>query len=307
MIKSLPSLNTLRAFEATARHLNYHLAAEELHVTPSAVKQLVSRLEDSISMPLLKRKGRGLVLTSAGAAGLNDLCLAMTHMKYAVGKMQAEQNSKQLIITVEPSFSSAWLVPQLAQFRGAHPEINVLIDSSQQLVDLERSNIDIAIRYGAQSDNNLVHHRLFNDQIIPACSPAYAETLSTDKKLTDLLSTSLIHWDTTQLDAAESSRQWFVWENWLAHFGVHNIATKGGVHFSDYSQALQAAIAGQGVILVSEPILKNLFLNELLTCPFKEKATPNVGYDIVTTKAGMDRLEVKAFVDWILKAIKYQQ
>lgn len=307
MNRSLPSLNALRAFEATARHLNYHIAAEELHVTPAAVKQLVSRLEAAISVPLLKRKGRGLELTSAGAAGLSDLGLAMTHMNSAVGKMREDQQSKQLIITVEPSFSSAWLVPQLAQFRSAHPDINVLIDSSQQLIDLEYSNIDIAIRYGAQIDDNLVHHRLFNDQIIPACSPAVAKALPSSRKLTDLLSTSLIHWDTTQLHAATSSRQWFVWDNWLAHFGVHNVATKEGIHFNDYSQALQAAIAGQGVILVSEPILKDLFHKELLTCPFHEQATPNIGYDIVTTRAAVARFEVQAFVDWILNTVQSEK
>ncbi|MCJ8298805.1 MAG: LysR substrate-binding domain-containing protein [Pseudomonadales bacterium] len=304
MIRSLPSLNTLRAFEAVARHLNYHAAAQELRVTPAAVKQLVSRLEQSMPMPLLKRKGRGLELTSAGQAGLNDLCLAMTHMKSAVEQMRQDQNSKQLIITVEPSFSSAWLVPKLAHFRNIHPDISVLIDSSQQLVDLERSNVDIAIRYGAQSNNKLVQHRLFNDQIIPACSPVVAESLPSSRELTDLLSTSLIHWDTSQLEAAESSRQWFVWKNWLAHFGVENIATREGLHFSDYNQALQAAIAGQGVILVSEPILINLFQTGLLTSPFREKASPNIGYDIVTTKEAVGRAEVQAFVDWILNAVK---
>lgn len=107
MIRSLPSLNTLRAFEVVARHLNYHAAAEELNVTPAAVKQLVSRLEQSIGTPLLQRQGRGLILTSAGKAGLDDLSHAMAHMKSSVDKMRGDQQSKQIIISVEPSFSSA--------------------------------------------------------------------------------------------------------------------------------------------------------------------------------------------------------
>ena len=207
MIHSLPSLHTLRAFEAVARHLNYHVAAKELRVTPAAVKQLVSRLEQSIGTPLLKRKGRGLALTPAGEAGLEDLSLAMKHMKYSVEKMREDRKSKQIIISVEPSFSSAWLVPQLAQFRTLNPDINVLIDSSPQLINLDQSNVDLAIRYGVKNHNKLVHHRLINDQIIPACSPTVAATLPSTIKLTDLLTTSLIHWDTTQLEAGESSRQ----------------------------------------------------------------------------------------------------
>ena len=307
MIRSLPSLNSLRAFEAVARHLNYHVAAKELHVTPAAVKQLVSRLELSIGTPLLKRKGRGLALTLAGQAGLDDLSRAMKHMKSSVEKMREDRQSKQIIISVEPSFSSVWLVPQLAQFRMTYPDISVLIDSSTQLVDLERSNVDIAIRYGVQNHNKLVHHRLMNDQIVPACSPAMAETLPSTKELTDLLTTSLIHWDTTQLEAAESSRQWFVWKNWLTHFGAESIATNKGLHFSDYSQALQAAIAGQGVVLVSKPLLNNLFQTGLLTCPFREEATPDIGYDVVATKEAMKRSEVQTFVDWIRKAVKDEQ
>lgn len=304
MNRSLPSLNSLRAFETVARHLNYHSAAEELRVTPAAVKQLVSRLEQFIGTPLLKRKGRGLVLTSAGERGVDDLSLAMKHMKFSVDKMQEFRSSNQLIISVEPSFSSAWLIPRLAQFKMAYPDITVLIDSSPQLIDLERSNVDIAIRYGVLNYDKLVHHRLMNDQIMPACSPAVANALPSTKALSDLLATSLIHWDTTQLEEAESSREWFVWKNWLAHFGSKNMATNKGLHFSEYNQALQAAIGGQGFVLVSKPILKNLLQAGLLTCPFKEMVSPDIGYDVVVTKEAMMRSDVQIFVDWIIKAVK---
>lgn len=304
MIQSQPSLNTLRAFEVVARHLNYHTAAKELNVSPAAVKQLVSRLEESIGTALLKRKGRGLILTSAGHAGLNDLSLGIKHMKTAVDKIRKHQQSKQLIITVEPSFSSAWLVPQLAQFRAAYPNISVLIDSSPLMVDLEQSNVDIAIRYGMKNTDALVSFRLLDDKILPACSPAVTQALPANKELKDLLNSSLIHWDTTQLEDAESSQKWFIWENWLAHFGVKSSIINKGLHFSEYSQALQAAIAGQGIILISEPILSHLFEMNLLTCPFKEKATPDIGYDVVTTREAMNNSEVKSFVDWIVKAAK---
>ena len=307
MIQSQPSLNTLKAFEAVARHLNYHAAAEELNVTPAAVKQLVSRLEASVGTPLLKRKGRGLALTSAGFAGLDDLSLAMKHMKTSVDKMRETQHSRQLIITVEPSFSSAWLVPRLAHFRKAHPDISVLIDSCPQVIDLQRSNIDLAIRYGTSHNDKLVRHTLFNDQIIPACSPAFIEELSSPPALTDLLAASLIHWDTTQLESAKSSQQWFTWKGWLAHFGIDHIATNEGLHFSEYSQALQAAIAGQGIILVSEPIVSNLFQSGLLNCPFKEKAAPELSYAVVATNESMQRPETQAFVEWIIQTVQDEQ
>lgn len=299
MNHSLPSLNALRAFEAVARHLNYHAAAEELKVTPAAVKRLVGRLEDAIGSPLLKRQGRGLVLTSTGYAGLEDLAQGMAKLKSSVEKMREADSSKPLIITVEPSFSSAWLVPELAHFRAQHPDITVLIDSSAQVVDLKRNNVDIAIRYGVPSDNELEYYRLFQDIILPACSPAVAEQLPLEQGLGALRSASLIHWDTSGLTAAESSQRWFVWKNWLSSFGAEGVASHDGLHFSEYSQALQAAIAGQGVILVSEPILKTMFHSGLLTCPFQEKATPDAGYDVVVTREALERPEVQIFVEWI--------
>ena len=105
----MPSLNSLRAFEAVARHLSYQLAAEELRVTPAAVKQLVSKLEASVGSPLLERKGRGLALTPRGTAGRSDLNAAMQHMVSSVHKMRGHEKEKRLIVTVESSFATTWL------------------------------------------------------------------------------------------------------------------------------------------------------------------------------------------------------
>lgn len=306
---SLPSLNSLKAFEVVARHLNYHGAAEELNVSAAAVKQLVSRLEDVIGTPLFKRQGRGIILTKTGQIGIEDISLAMKHMLSAVEKMRSQPLSKQLTITVEPSFASAWLIPQLASFRNLYPDINILIDSSPQLVDLERRNIDLAIRYGASIDEKYISHRLFDDQIIPACSPSVAAILPSSsllrhRQLEDIVKVSLIHWDTTELQGAKSSRQWYVWDNWLSSFNVSSVSTHTGFHFNEYSQALQAAIAGQGMILVSKPIVSELFKSGLLVSPFVEEAVPLIGYDLVCTKESMQRSEVECFVHWILDAIQ---
>lgn len=302
MQHSLPSLNSLRAFEAVARHLSYHAAAEELSVTPAAVKQLVSRLESSMGTSLLKRQGRGLVLTAAGRAGLDDLVLAMRYFRSASDKMRNQQRDKQLILSVEPSFSSAWLVPKLAQFRSRYPDINVLIDSSQSLIDLQQSNVDIAVRYGVNDHGECFSARLFDDHIRPACSPSVAADLPENMPLSELKPEHLIHWDVTHLVAADSSRQWGAWKSWLAYFGITDINTSQGLHFVEYTQALQAAIAGQGVILISDSILTGTFQAGLLVCPFKEVASPDIGYDVVCTQAAATRPEVKAFIDWITEA-----
>ncbi len=156
MNNSLPSLNALRAFEAVARHLHYPTAAEELNVSPAAVKQLIGKLESAVGVKLIARKGRGLALTRTGSASLQDLSSAMSLINSSVLKMREQRNLKRLIVSVEASLATAWLVPKLQEFRMLYPEIAVLIDSSQEIVDLARSDVDVAIRYGVDSDNSLI-------------------------------------------------------------------------------------------------------------------------------------------------------
>lgn len=294
----LPSLNALRAFEAVSRHLNYNLAAEELRVTPAAVKQLVYRLEAALDTPLIERKGRGLALTRAGRSGLDDLAAAITHLNASVEKMRGEDTHPRLIVSVETSLATTWLVPKLDAFRAAYPRVNVLIDSSQEIVDLHRSDVDVAIRYGVAKRDDLVTYRLFDDLIFPACSPSLAEGPHGLRSLSDLKYVPLIHWDISQLEWAHTTRQWFVWKAWFARVGAVNLEGKSALYFNDYGQAVQAAIAGQGVVLASWPILRDVFETGHLVRPFQESLTSDIGYDLVTTKAAMRRQQVRAFIDW---------
>lgn len=300
-------MHALRAFESVSRHLNYQLAAEELHVTPAAVKQLVSKLEAALGTRLLRRKGRGLELTQQGNAGREDLGVAMRYIASSVAKMRRHEDISKLIVSVEASFATAWLVPRLEEFRAGHPEINVLIDSSQRIVDLPRSEVDIAIRYGVERDDELIVHRLFDDQIFPVCSPAFANGPEKLRNLEDLADVTLIHWDISDLAWARETRRWFTWESWFTHTGAAHLATDRGLHFNDYGLAVQAAVAGQGVVLASWPILRDPIAAGLLTCPFRETVTTDIGYDLVTTPHARLRPEVDAFIAWLVDAASREQ
>ena len=301
MTNWLPSLNSLRAFEVVSRHLNYHSAAAELNVTPAAVKQLVSKLEESVGTKLLERKGQGLALTAKGKASCSDLSTAMARLSSSVETMRREDGQQQLIVTVETSFATAWLVPKLDRFRSKFPQISVLIDSNQQIVELEKGHADVAIRYGVETPGEVFVHRLFDDQIFPACSPAMAAGSPGIRKLDDLCRNPLIHWDLSQIGWAQATRKWFMWNKWLSRVGRGEIKSDGGLHFSDYGLAVQAAIAGQGVVLASWPILKEPIESGLLVCPFEERVRTDIGYDLVTTFQAQQRLEVRAFVDWLIE------
>lgn len=298
----LPSLHALRAFEAVSRHLSYQKAAEELNVTPAATKQLVGKLEAALGRPLLRRRGRGLELTQDGQAGQADLAVAMRYMSSCVAKMRRQERSNKLIVSVESSFATAWLVPRLEEFRTRHADINVLIDSSQHLVDLHQGDVDVAIRYGVEQDKTLVVHRLFDDQIFPACSPSLAGGSPKLEQLDDLAGTTLIHWDISHLAWARETRRWFTWDSWFAHVGAGHLRSDQGLHFNDYGLAVQAAVAGQGVVLASWPILKEPISAGLLVCPFSEKVTTDIGYDLVTTPSAATRAEANAFISWLTDA-----
>lgn len=297
----LPSLNALRAFEAVARHLHYPRAAEELNVSPAAVKQMVAKLEASMGARLIVRQGRGLALTPVALQGLDDLTEAMELLISAVQKMRESDNAKRLIVSAEASLATAWLVPKLAEFRSRYPQINVLIDSSQEVVDLQRTDVDVAIRYGVKSDRSLVISRLFDDKIFPACSPMLVNEPQKLKQLSDLDAVPLIHWDLSKMVWAQTTEKWFSWESWLARVDASDVASDRGIYFSDYGLAVQAAIAGQGVILASWPILQDVVDAGLLVCPFKEIVSTDIGYDIVTTEHARQRSEVALFVSWVLE------
>jgi LysR family glycine cleavage system transcriptional activator len=297
----LPSLNALRAFEAVSRHLSYRQVADELRVTPAAVTQLVAKLEDTLGAPLLERRGGGLALTVAGASGSEELSRAFREIASAVKSMRPTDRRQRLIISVEPSFAAAWLVPRLEEFRVRNPGVDVLIDSSSQVVDLARGVADVAVRFGETPRGSLVVHRLFDEQLCAFCSPLLAQGSPGVRRLEDLTNVCLLHWDLSDLAWASATRKWMGWKQWLSHIGASHIAPGEGLTFSDYNLAVQAAIAGQGVVLGSLPILRSLVAANLLVTPLPERVVTDIGYDLVTTETARARADVRCFSDWIIE------
>lgn len=300
MNRSLPSLNALRAFESVCRHKNFAHAAEELHVTPAAVKQLVWKLEEALGARLVERHGRGVAITAVGLAGFDTLSGGLTQIHRAVARMRAHQNRRRLIVSVEPSLAIAWLVPRLDRFRKNRSDIDVLIDSSYEISNLQEGMADVAIRFGASHDSELVSHRLFDETLRAYCSPALAAGRRGLRKLADLGRSTLIHWDTSALEHAPATCRWMGWQPWLARLGVTEVDWRRGIQFNDYNLALQAAIAGQGVILGSQPVLKDLTRVKVLISPFRECVDTDIGYDVVATKQALQRPEARRFVEWIV-------
>lgn len=299
----IPSLNALRAFEAVARHLSYKAAAEELKVTPAAVKQMVVKLETALGHKLIERNGHRLILSHRGSEGLNDMQLAMRHITDAVRKMRTDTQGSRLIVSVESSIATTWLVPRLERFRAACPGIHILIDSSQRVVDLQREDVDVAIRYGVPSKDGQISTRLFEDLVLPACSPRMLKDSVKLRTVEDLCHVPLIHWEMSQMPWARNTRPWFDWQTWLERRRIKGVNTNNGPRFSDYGLAVQAAISGQGVLLGGWPALQDPMAAGLLVCPFPDQIqTTDIGFDVVTTQDTAARDEVGLFVNWLVQA-----
>lgn len=297
MSEWLPSLNALRAFEAVSRHLSYRKAAEELSVTPAAVKQLVQGLERSLDRSLLKRRGRGLALTEIGLAGQADLRDGFDHLHRAVAKLRRAEQRQSLTISAEPSFAASWLMTRLQGFKAQFPDVDVLIDASLRLVDLAREAVDLAIRYGGKPVLGQIRHRLFDEEFVPVCSPGLAAGPPPIETLDDLREVTWI-----DIEMSPLPTDWLDWQSWLRTLGADHIRSRHQLRVTDYTVAVQAAIAGQGIVIGSRPIVQDALDAGLLVAPFAERIKGRQGYDVVTTKEALARPEVAAFVAWIRSA-----
>lgn len=187
----LPPLNALRAFEVSARHLNFRAAADEIGVTQGAVAQQVRHLEDVLGLKLFERLPRGLALTHDGAAYFSDVQRALHAIADATDKLVKRRAA--LTISTTPSFASKWLIPRLAQFTDAHPDYDVRVIADPQIATFRHDGVDLAIRYGKPPfGKHLATHALFPLDVYAVCSPSVLTAPASPRALAGQV-LSLIH------------------------------------------------------------------------------------------------------------------
>ena len=170
-MKRLPSLDSLRAFEAAARHLSFTRAGDELHVTQSALSHRIKALEDELGVALFRRVTRALEMTREGEILAQGVRRGLTEIARAVASLDHEQVSGPLRVTVLPSLAARWLIPRLKRFRRLYPDVDVRIVGDAKLVDLRARSADLAIRFGRGQYPGLNVVRLMSDAVFPVCSP----------------------------------------------------------------------------------------------------------------------------------------
>ena len=288
----LPSLNGLRAFEATARRGSIKAAAAELFVTPGAVSQQVKALEEALGVVLFHRRGGGLQLTAAGATLFPVLREAFEAIAGALQRLQGRERAGPLTVSVAPSFASKWLVPRLGRFRDQHPQIDVRISATLQLADFARDDVDVAIRLGSGRYPGLRSDLLFSDPVFPVCSPALARGTPPLRRPEDLVRHTLLHDDSYD-----------DWQAWLQLQGVKGVAVRRGPVFSDSAITLQAAIGGQGVALARGELVAQDLHDGRLVRLFGLSMPYRFAYYLVSPPGAAEWPKVAAFREWMIEEV----
>lgn len=296
MRRQLPALNALRSFEAVARLSSFSRAAEELAVTPAAVSHQVKVLEEQLGQQLLERTSRRVRPTPAGLTLSQAVAEALDGMAAAVRRLKGRPADRRLLISTSPSLGAKWLVPRLEHFTRLHPDADVRIDVTSELVVLGE-DVDVALRFGAGTYPGLMSERLFDEVIFPVCSPRLLRRGPPLKQPEDLRHHTLIHYDWQAQGTV-----WPDWQMWLLAAGVQAVDTTRGLHFSYSNLALQAAIDGQGVALGDSTLVADDLSARRLVRPFGLSLQAPLGfaYHLVYAPSTLEKPLARAFRDWVL-------
>ena len=256
--RRLPPLQSLRAFEAAARHLSFKEAAAELAVTPTDISHHVRLLEDTLGVPLFERRTRAVSLTSAGKDLYPVLRESFDAIADAVIRMRAPRIRTVVTLSATVAFTARWLVPRISAFRESYPDMDLRLHASDEPADLHGGMADAAVRYGSGSYPGLRAEKLVEDVFAPVCRPALK--LSRPE---GLAGQTLIHFEWRR-----ARRDNPTWPRWLELVDLRNLRPRANLVFTDESHAIQAAVAGKGVALASLLLVSDEIRRGTLVQPF---------------------------------------
>lgn len=288
-------LLALRGFDAAARRLSFTDAAAELNLTQSSISRQIAQLERQVGKALFVRKTRALALTAAGTQLQRAVRQALAAIDQTVEEIRGTPGARRMTLTTYASFASLWLVPRLAAFQRRYPDIEIRIDASDRVLDLQAEDIDVAIRWVPK-------------EAVPANATTLIEDVATAAISQRLLQAApvrvpadLARWPLLDLDDSLPGTQRLNWRAWFEFAGAGAVEPAAGrLVFSFVDQAVQAAIRGQGVALVRSPFLQDCVASGDLVMPFPRQRM-QVGYRhvLIVNPASARRPHVEAFRQWL--------
>ncbi|MUK44024.1 transcriptional regulator GcvA [Aliivibrio fischeri] len=296
MSRRLPPLNSLRVFEAAARHLSFTRAAEELFVTQAAVSHQIKALEEFLGLKLFRRRNRSLLLTEEGQSYFLDIKEIFSSLSEATDKVLERSAKGALTISLPPSFAIQWLVPRLSDFNNQEPDIDVRIKAVDMDEGSLTEDVDVAIYYGRGNWPGLRVELLYQEQLLPLCSP---QVLLNEKPLTtidDLRFHTLLH-DTSRKD----------WKQFVKHYELAGMNVNQGPIFSHSTMVLQAAAHGQGIALGNNVLAQPELDAGRLVAPFEEVLVSKNAFYLVCNEKQADTGRIATFREWILSKARSEQ
>jgi LysR family transcriptional regulator, glycine cleavage system transcriptional activator len=288
----LPPLNTLRIFDAAARQLSFKLAAEELHLTASAVSHGIQTLEAWLGTELFRRGTRHLALTSDGEVYAPLISKALNTLAEATGRLPGRRATGSLAVSSAPTFARRWLLPRLPHFTEQFPDTRITIETSTKPASLEE--VDVAIRMSNLPRPGANWVRLVEEELLPVCSPAFKSQLIQLTKPEILARGPLIN-----VTAATSD-----WQQWLQATGTEAPPNMdAGLRVDTVQMALDAAIHGLGIAVGRRPLIDDDLESGRLVRAIDQLAPSGSWYWMITKDTNFDRPEVKLFRNWMLSEL----
>lgn len=288
--RRLPSLSALRAFEAAARHESAKQAALELSVTATAISHQIRGLEESLGLALFVRKPRQLQLTAEGRELHQVLETAFDNINDTIGRLRTLPSRRAVTLSTTPVVAARWLLPWIYLLRESHPDIDLRIHASHDPVTLDGVTVDLAVRHGDGRWPGLVAEKLFDTSMIPVCSPQLGL-----HRAQDLPNHTLIHFLLQGIPSTPMD-----WVGWQKIAQVPGLDVTAGLAFSDESHAISAAIAGQGVALMTRQLIEDELAEGRLVQPFGPELEDRPFFLVYPQSRRNDPV-ILAIREWVMK------
>lgn len=298
MLRKLPPLPALHAFEAAARNDGFQRAGEELHVSAGAIAHHVKQLEQWLGVPLFQRLPRGVTLTAAGHRYAEALRPILNNLAEVSEAVRNQLDERVVTVSTTQSFATRWLMPRLGSLRDHHPQIDLRVLASTHPADFVRDGVDVAVRLGRGGYPGMKVDALQEEWFSAVCSPAFRGAAEI-RQPSDLLRYTLLHDEPEPRIPEEVD-----WASWLQAFGVH-YPGGSGPRFSHTYLTLEAAAGGQGIAIAADTLIGGDFRSGRLVRALPQRVLGPYRYHLLRVPDA--RPLVQGFCEWVLEEVEAER
>lgn len=294
----IPNTRALKTLVAAGRHLNFTRAAEEVNLTPAAVSHQIKELEDQLGLTLFNRNNRTVRLTEAGAMMVAAAQESLDLLARTVARARKlDRAASVLRLTMEATFAARWMMPRLVSFRKSHPDIELRLDITERLRDFDVDDVDAGIRFGAGRYPGVYAEPLFDNIVVPVCSPAMMTGDRPLRQPRDLFDVALCHvvW-------SMPGGTWPRWKVWMAAAGIDDFDDSRCISFTDSTHSVQAALDGHAVALADHSMVADDIQAGRLVRPFDIgiRMEPQFAFYFVCAERDIDLSHIQVLRRWLL-------